>query len=186
MEKAALINDPFEQSFFLLVHISYLQAFADVNKRLARLAANISLIAQNFVPLSFNDVDLMDYRSAVITIYELQDVNPLIDLYVYSYMRTCAAYDATVKAIGFDEIRVRYRQARRAVVREVILQELTGKKMNEFVLREAKNNVAERDRSEFVADIMEDLEQMDENRLAGLGVTREQLHEWLRIHKKLK
>ncbi|NGX32849.1 MAG: hypothetical protein K1060chlam4_00902, partial [Candidatus Anoxychlamydiales bacterium] len=51
-EKAFMISDPFEQSFFLLVHISYLQAFADVNKRTARLSANISLIKDNLVPLA--------------------------------------------------------------------------------------------------------------------------------------
>jgi Fic family protein len=37
----ALIADPFEESFFLLVHVPYLQPFIDVNKRTARLAANI-------------------------------------------------------------------------------------------------------------------------------------------------
>jgi Fic family protein len=100
--KAALIKDPFEQSAFLLVHISYLQAFADVNKRTARLSANISLIKNNLVPLAFNDVRVDDYMSAIIAIYELQDVHPLVDLYFYSYMRTCAAYDSTLQAIGFD------------------------------------------------------------------------------------
>ena len=103
-EKAAFIKNPFEQSLFLLIHISYLQAFIDVNKRTARLSANIPLIIDNLVPLSFNDVERDDYISAMIAIYELQDVNPLIDLYAYSYMRTCAAYDATIKAIGFDEV----------------------------------------------------------------------------------
>jgi Fic family protein len=119
--KAALIEDPFEQSIFLLIHISYLQAFADVNKRTARLSANIPLIKGNLVPLAFSDVQKEDYLSAMIAIYELQDARPLVDLYAYSYMRTCAAYDTTVKAIGFDEARVRYRQERRSVVRAVIL-----------------------------------------------------------------
>ncbi len=51
-------NNPFEQSIFLLVHISYLQAFIDVNKRTARLCANIALIQNNLVPLAFNDVQV--------------------------------------------------------------------------------------------------------------------------------
>jgi len=38
--------------------------------------------------------------------------------------RTCADYDSTVKAMGFDEVRVRYRQERRTVVREDILRAL--------------------------------------------------------------
>jgi hypothetical protein len=42
--------------------------------------------------------------------------------YVYSYLRTWAAYDSTVKAMGFDEVRVRYRQERKKVVRNVFLR----------------------------------------------------------------
>jgi Fic/DOC family len=39
--KAEAIQDPFEQAFFAMVHIPYLQPFDDVNKRVSRLAANI-------------------------------------------------------------------------------------------------------------------------------------------------
>jgi fido (protein-threonine AMPylation protein) len=176
--KAAAIRDPYEQSIFLLIHISYLQIFADVNKRTARLSANISLIKGNLVPLAFSDVRVDDYMSAMIAIYELQDVRPLVDLYVYSYLRTCAAYDSTVKAMGFDEVRVRYRQERRAVVREVILRALIGEDMRKFVSAEASGRVPTMDRKEFVEDVLEDLEQMEESWLAGLGVTPEQLKKW--------
>lgn len=176
--KASAIKDPYEQSIFLLVHISYLQAFADVNKRTARLAANISLIKGNLVPLAFSDVRVEDYMSAIIAIYELQDVQPLADLYVYSYLRTCAAYDSTVKAMGFDEVRVRYRQERRNVIREVILRGLVGKEMKQFVDAEAKARVPSTVVVAFVNDVLEDLEQMDESRIAGLGITPEQLEGW--------
>ncbi len=182
--KAALIKDPFEQSIFLLVHLSYLQAFIDVNKRTARLAANIPLIKGNLVPLAFNDIQVDDYISAVIAIYELQNVQPLVDLYFYSYLRTCAAYDSTVKAMGFDEIRVRYRQQRRALVREVILQKVVGDGLAAYVVEKAGEFVPTGVRSEFIEDVMEDLEQMDESRLAGLGVTLDQLEIWSRLRHK--
>jgi len=182
-EKASLIDDPFEQSIFLLVHVSYLQAFADVNKRTARLCANIPLITKNFVPLSFNDVEADDYMSAVIAIYELHDVRPLVDLYVYSYMRTCAAYDSTVKAMGFDEVRVRYRNQRRAALREIIVQSFVGDFMNDYVQQEAAKVIPESDQKSFIEDVLEDLEQMDESRIAGLGVTPEQLNAWLTLPK---
>ena len=51
LDSASAISDPFEQSFFALVHLSYLQPFEDVNKRVARLAANIPLIKHNLCPL---------------------------------------------------------------------------------------------------------------------------------------
>lgn len=179
--KAALIRDPYEQSFFLLVHISYLQAFVDVNKRTARLSANISLIKSNLVPLAFSDIRVDDYMSAMIAIYELQDVRPLIDLYVYSYLRTCAAYDSTVKAMGFDEVRIRYRKERREAVREVILQGLTGNKLRGHVKEVADRLIPDSHRGAFVEDTMEDLEQMDESRLVGLGVTPIQLRAWQKL-----
>src|SRR6185503_12364273 len=52
----AAIDDPFEQAFFIMVQLPYLQPFEDVNKRVSRLAANIPFIKQNLAPLSFVDV----------------------------------------------------------------------------------------------------------------------------------
>lgn len=184
VQKASEIKDPFEQSFFLLVHLSYLQAFSDVNKRTARLSANIPLIKGNLVPLAFNDVEVGDYMSAIISIYEIQNIDPLSDLYVYSYMRTSAAYDSTVKAMGFDEVRVRYRQQRRKVLRGVILSMLQGDKIRHYISEMAKNEIPGEDRESFIEDVLEDLQQMDESRLAGLGVSPEQLKKWLDLQKR--
>lgn len=181
VEKAASIENPYEQSLFLLVHISYLQGFADVNKRTARLSANIPLIKNNFVPLSFNDVEREDYTSAVIAIYELQDLRPLVDLYVFSYMRTCAMYDSTVKSIGFDEIRVRYRLQRRALIRYIILNQLTGEAMKAYISAETLKLANEEDRISFFEDVVEDLKEMDLNRIAGLGITPDQLDAWKQL-----
>ena len=181
--KAALIRNPYEQSIFLLVHMCYLQAFSDVNKRTARLCANISLIKSNLVPLAFSDVRVEDYMSAMIAVYELQDVRPLVDLYVYSYLRTCAAYNSTIKAIGFDEIRVRYRKERREVLREVILQGLTKANLRQYIERKAKELVPDTIHDAFIEDALQDLELIDEIRLAGLGITPEELKVWQDLNK---
>lgn len=181
-EKARQIDDPHEQSFFLLVHLTYLQPFTDVNKRTARLCANIPLVKNNLVPLSFNDVEREDYTAAVIAIYELQDVRPLIDLYAYSYLRTCVMYDSTVKALGFDEIRVRYRTQRRAMLREIISRQLHGKAIKEYVNAQAVEQVAEVARKAFIEDLHEDLEQIDESRIAGLGITPSEFRDWKRAN----
>ena len=177
--KAALINDPYEKSLFLLVHISYLQAFTDVNKRTARLSANIPLIANNLVPLSFNDISKEDYINALIAIYELQELQPIIDLYSYSYLRTCISYDSTIQAMGFDEVRVRYRTERRELLRQIILDKLVGDVLENFILTKTNEIAVENDRESFLIDLREDLEQMDKSRITGLGVTLNQLNEWL-------
>lgn len=182
-EKAAKIENPFEQSFFLLIHISYIQAFADVNKRTARLCANIPLITQNLVPLSFNDLAREDYTSAMIAIYELQDVRPMVDLYVFSYLRTCAAYDSTLKSIGYDAIRVRYRSQRRGIIREIILGNLVGSALNAHLQTRVEKEIPQKAQKDFLQDILEDLDQMDASRIAGLGITLDQLSSWLAHYK---
>ena len=181
IKKAAAIKNPYEQSLFLLAHMSYLQGFSDVNKRTARLCSNISLIKNNLVPLSCNDVEREDYTSAMIAIYELQEIRPLLDLYIFSYMRTCAMYDSTVKAIGFDEIRVRYRELRRKVIRDIIVNKLIDKPMKEYVSSQALEMVTEEDQKSFFEDVMEDLKEMDQSRIAGLGIIPDQLNAWLNI-----
>jgi len=50
MQMAAEIADPFEQAFFLMVHLPYLQPFEDVNKRTSRLAATHTAHAPQSVP----------------------------------------------------------------------------------------------------------------------------------------
>jgi hypothetical protein len=164
------------------VHVSYLQAFIDVNKRTARLCANIPLVKNNLVPLSFNDVKVDDYKLSVIAIYELQDTTPLADLFTYSYLRTCAAYDSTVKSMGFDKVRVRYRQERRAVIREVIIQKLIVDELNGYIQNEAIKLIPTEHQKAFIEDIQEDLNLMDESRLAGLGITAEQFQQWFALN----
>lgn len=75
LEKASEIVDPFEQAFFIMVHVPYLQPFDDVNKRVSRIGANIPLIQSNLAPLSFTDVPQRAYTEAILGIYELNDVS---------------------------------------------------------------------------------------------------------------
>lgn len=181
VRKAAAIHDPFEQSLFLLVHIAYVQAFADVNKRTSRLCANIPLLRHNLVPLSFNSVATDDYASAIVAVYELNDTGPIADLYRASYYRTCLEYDATVEALGFDEIRVRYRQQRRKAVAHIVSELLIGNALETYLEREAATQVPLEHRDHFLTTVREDLTQLSPARLAGLGITRQQLGRWIAL-----
>jgi hypothetical protein len=130
--------------------------------------------------LSFKDIEKEDFISALIAIYELQDVRPLVDLYLFSYLRTCAMYDSTVKAIGFDEVRVRYRQERRALLRELILSNLGGARMKMYIDSYIDRMIPVKDQDAFLTDTMEDLSEMDQNRIVGLGITVKELDDWMK------
>ena len=82
------------QDFFLMAQLPYLQPFEDVNKRVSRVGANISLIKQNLCPLSFIDVPERAYVEGTLGVYELNEVDLLRDVFVWAYERSCQRYHA--------------------------------------------------------------------------------------------
>ena len=115
------ISDPFEQAFFLMVHIPYLQPFEDVNKRVSRLAANIPLIGHNLAPLSFIDVPQDAYVEAMLGIYEQNRVELLRDVFLWAYERSCRQYVAVrSQLVPPDTFRLRYRKELAATVRAIV------------------------------------------------------------------
>ena len=125
-----MIKDPFEQSFFALVHLSYIQAFEDVNKRTARLVANIPLIKKNLRPLSFTDVNNEAYVKSLICVYEKNDINLFRDLYLWAYLRSAQHYTATQQAMGEPNLlKLKYRAEIQEIIRTIILKKVTGAKI---------------------------------------------------------
>lgn len=121
LAKADAIEDPFEQAFFIMVHIPYLQPFVDVNKRVSRLGANIPLIRHNLCPLSFIDVPERAYVEGTLGVYEMQRVELLRDVFLWAYERSCRRYmvirDTTAEP---DPVRLRHREALIAIVAEIV------------------------------------------------------------------
>lgn len=121
LAKAADIRDPFEQAFFVLVQIPYLQPFEDVNKRVARIGANIPLLRHNLSPLTFIDVPDRIYIDAVLGVYETNRIDLLRDLFVWAYERSAREYVAVRKSLAEpDPLRLRYRQELHELVADIV------------------------------------------------------------------
>ncbi|MCY3838151.1 MAG: Fic family protein, partial [Gammaproteobacteria bacterium] len=121
LDTAAQIADPFEQSFFAMVHIPYLQPFADVNKRTSRLLANLPLLRANLCPLTFLDVPASAYTRAVLGVYELTRIELLRDLCVWAYERSTQEYLTIKQNLGDpDPVRMAYRDLIKDTVRGVV------------------------------------------------------------------
>lgn len=130
IKKMNLIEDPFEQSFFSLIHLPYLQAFEDVNKRTARLAANIPFIKKNLKPLSFIDVNENDFVTALLGIYEKNDISLLRDLYRWAYKRSSQRYSAIQQAMGEPNLfKLKYRSEIQNIIRAIILKKIAGNQL---------------------------------------------------------
>ncbi len=147
---ASAIADPFEQAFFVMVQLPYLQPFDDVNKRVSRLAANIPFIKANLSPLSFEGMPRDLYTDATLGIYELNRVELLREVFIWAYERSAARYVAVRQSLGEpDPFRLRYRTALRDLVREVILGPMDRKQAIAQVMQWVEKHVATSDRERF-------------------------------------
>lgn len=177
--KARKIDDPFEQSFFLLVHLSYLQIFEDVNKRTSRLSCNIPFIKENLCPLSFTDVSRDDYTAALLTVYEKNNLEPMLELYAWAYIRSCEQYGVVKKSLGeIDAFRIHYRQQRKEVMGLVVKKGLHGKKAEDFI-EDFCHQYDIKDAAKFTAMTLADLSTLHAGAVIGLGITEAQLNKWL-------
>ena len=68
------IEYPPEKAFIIALMVAYIQPFADGNKRTARMLSNAVLIAYNYLPLSYRNVEVNEYRSAMIVFYEINNL----------------------------------------------------------------------------------------------------------------
>ena len=121
IHKASAIADPFEQSFFLLVHIPYLQAFVDVNKRTSRVASNIPLLKADLAPMSFLTVERRDYIDGLFGVYELNDVSLLRDAYTDAYLASARNYHLAQADADPAKAALAYRDFVRDAVRRCVL-----------------------------------------------------------------
>lgn len=178
LETAAAIDDPFEQAFFAMVHLPYLQPFEDVNKRVSRLAANIPLIKHNLCPLSFVDVPQQVYISAMLAIYELNRVELLRDVFVWAYQRSCARYSAVRQSVGEpDPFRMRYRIQIGETVAEVVRMTMNRIQAVSFI-RSRAEQLAEQDRSRFVEVVETQLMTLHLGSIARFRLRPSEFEQW--------
>ncbi len=84
-EMVVLINNEsnvISKSLLALVLISYIQPFADGNKRTARMISNAILMHHLYRPLSYRTVDAMDYKKVMLVFYEKNNISPMKSLFI--------------------------------------------------------------------------------------------------------
>jgi hypothetical protein len=176
---AAAILDPFEQAFFIMVHLPYLQPFEDVNKRVSRLAANIPLIRHNLCPLSFVDVSQPLYVSAMLGIYELTRTELLRDLFVWAYRRSCARYSAFKQSIGEpDPFRIRHRQLISNTVADVVRGAMGKRQAIALVQRRAEEQLPQAEQARFIEVTETQLMALHEGSIARYRLRPSEYRSW--------
>ena len=175
--KANQIADAFEQSFFMLVHLPYLQPFADINKRTSRLAANLPLFRANLCPLTFLDVPEQAYSRATLGVYELTRVELLRDLYVWAYERSTQEYLAIKQDLAEpDPLRLAWRD----IIKQTIHQVITHPELDPFatIQQAVTARVPAHLAPSVQALIIEELRRLHEGVLARYGLRPSEYAAW--------
>jgi len=75
----------FAKTFLALVLISYIQPFADGNKRTARIISNAILIDNKYCPISFRTVDSIEYKKAMLIFYEQNNISAFKKIFINQF-----------------------------------------------------------------------------------------------------
>jgi Fic family protein len=183
LKTASQIQDPFEQAFFSMVHLPYLQPFEDVNKRVSRLAANIPLIQQNLCPISFIDVAEQDYVEATLSIYELNQIELLREVFVFAYQRSAARYAAVRQSLGEpDSFRLRYRDIIQKTVQHVLINALKPSDALAYIQQTATQLPSDQAPT-FVEVLKTELSSLHEGNFARYRVRPQEFATWQQVWK---
>jgi len=185
MATASVITDPFEQAFFAMVQIPYLQPFDDVNKRVSRLSANIPLIRGNLSPLSFKDVPRDAYISAMLGVYELNRTELLRDVFVWAYERSANLYAAVRQSLGEpDPFRLRHRTSLCEVIGEVIRGRMDKRQAVWHLKAWTEKNIDTPDCARFRETAESELIGMHEGNFARFRIRPSEFAEWWKAWKQ--
>jgi hypothetical protein len=148
-----------------------------VNKRVSRLAANISLIKGNLCPLSFIDVPERAYVEAVLGVYELNRVELLRDVFVWAYERSCQQYVAVQQSLAPpDSFRLRYRTALAETIRSIIQNRQPA--TADSVRAAMSSSVNPEDRERFIELVLREFETLYEGNIARFGLRPSEFAAW--------
>jgi len=177
LHKAAAIHDPFEQAFFLMVQLPYLQPFEDVNKRVSRLAANIPLFQGNLCPLTFVDVSESAYVLGTLGVYEMTRIELLRDVFIWAYEQSCRKYIVARDSIAEPDLfRMKYRAALSEVIGGIVRAGADA--TNEELERRARHLVEPAHLRKFIVMASDEFVRMYEGNISRYGLLPSEYLAW--------
>lgn len=180
VEKGRAITSPYEQSLFLLTAISYLQPFIDVNKRTARLVANIPLFKAGVAPLSYRYMDAARYTAGLLLFYETLNIDGIKAAYIDGYEASSTALKQNYEEHRRqpDRVDVAYRRGIDQAVREVVLYAKDSTSASEIIDRSI-SAVPSADRDAVRAKVTAKLDALSPSSAAVYGLKPDDVEKFL-------
>ena len=182
LDTASAIVDPFEQSFFVMVQLPYLQPFDDVNKRVARLCANIPLIKANLAQLSFENMPRDVYTESMLGVYEMNRIELLRDVFILAYKQSAARYAAVRQSVGEpDPFRMRHRTTLHEIVGTVVRKRMDQMQAATHIRVWTRKHIQEQERERFCEIAERELLSLHEGNFARYQIRPLEFSMWAEV-----
>jgi prophage maintenance system killer protein len=87
------IENIYQKALCTILCISYIQPFEDANKRTSRLLGNALLLVYGLAPLSYRNVNEVEYRAASLVFYEQNSIEAFKQIFIEQYVFSCNTYN---------------------------------------------------------------------------------------------
>ena len=92
IKNANHVQNGLSLAFLTLLSILYIQPFEDGNKRTSRMVSNAILLAHNLPPFSYRSIDEVEYKKAVILLYEAGSIYYLKKLFIEQFRLAATSF----------------------------------------------------------------------------------------------
>lgn len=132
--------------------------------------------------LSFVDVPDSAYLEGIISVYELNRVELLRDVFVWAYARSCARYSAISQSLGEpDPFRLRYRDLLSKAVAEIVRKPMDKKSAIAFIRQQASGNIVPEDAARFIEVVETELMSLHEGNFARYRLRPSEFAAWQKV-----
>ena len=172
-DKAVEIRNPFEQSFFLMLHISYLQPFIDINKRTGRVSANIPLLKNNLCPVSFYGINKKKYIEGILEFYETGETHTISLAFLNSYKASVQRYRSALSQVQNFEVDVLSNRILQLLINKTINRKKNLSQPRQFIkeqLEKDQHCLSFEVKKEIEQKVIQQLKSLDETKAIGAGI----------------
>lgn len=183
-KKAVSIHNPFEQSLFLMLHISYLQPFIDINKRTGRVSANIPLLRNNLCPVSFYGIDEKMYINGILEFYETGETHTISHAFLNSYRISVQRYRTALNQVINLDVDMLSSRIVPLLINTVINYNKRLSQPRQFITEQLERghySLSSEIREEIVQNVLQIIKNIDETKAIGAGIPLEHFKEYKKI-----
>ena len=123
---------------------------------------------------------MVSYITALLGVYEKNDISLLVDLYIWAYRRSSQRYSATQQALGLpDLLKLKYRTMISDIVRSIILKNVKGSLIVTVIRKKiAENNLTKTEADQLLQMIEIEIASLHEGNIARFKIRPSEFYTW--------